>query len=601
MNKRRLRVRLRTRIIVWFVSLVVLQGVLVNLSVVYFVHAELERGARQNAQSMAHRLLLQSMNAVLTGNPVELHRLLQNVRHSTPALRYAFVLGPKGDVLAHTFPTGVPTVLLGVHPFARESRPTLVRYGDDSVYDVAAVADWGSVRVGVSLSSVEATVSRLQIYVLLATAAAVLATFGLALIVSRPVELLSRFVASATAAASRDMDPEVLSTLETSELCAAFESVMAELRTKMRELTDSEDTIRGQKEYIENLHTNLGLAICVLARDGSVEFANERARSRLGAQPEGSAEWMERLIALDEAQAPLRECVARGAPFQGLWRADDGTVYDIKGVTVRDHRGSESILLRFLDVSEEIALREQLERSEKMAYVGSLAASIAHGVNNPLGAAIMKAEMLIADAKQAGLPRHHIEDLEKVRTLAIRAGQLTQRLLLFSRHSAEDFPLHTRPTDIVALTRQVVSHLEEKAKMANALLTVEDGENRLMANVDAEGIRHVVENILDNAIDAVGPGGVVQVSVTAEDRTDGRCVLIRVRDDGPGMSEDTIAKAFTPFFTTKDIVGGTGLGLAISDRIVNQHGGRIGIRSQLGRGTTVTVVLPIHAENAEGT
>ena len=122
-----------------------------------------------------------------------------------------------------------------------------------------------------------------------------------------------------------------------------------------------------------------------------------------------------------------------------------------------------------------------------------------------------------------------------------------------------------------------------------------------MANVDAEGIRHVVENILDNAIDAVGPGGVVQVSVTAEDRTDGRCVLIRVRDDGPGMSEDTIAKAFTPFFTTKDIVGGTGLGLAISDRIVNQHGGRIGIRSQLGRGTTVTVVLPIHAENAEGT
>ncbi|RMD86006.1 MAG: hypothetical protein D6815_00670 [Candidatus Dadabacteria bacterium] len=582
-----LRVRLRTRIVLWFASLVVLEGLVAALSITHLVGLELRASARRAGASTTQSLLLQSMDPVLTGNPVELYKLLRRAMSGSPDVRYAFVLDRNGNVLAHTFARGVPEPLLTLHPLDRPDEPRLVEYGEEPLYDFSAVAEWGAVRVGISLAGVERSLSHTRAYVLGATAAGVLAAVVLALWVSRPVERLTQFVASATAAGGADLDPEVLSTLETSELCEAFERVNRQLRQKVAELTASERTIRGQKEYIENLHDSLGLAICVVTPEGSIEFANERARSRLGAVG-GSRSWLERFEALDEKGPALRDAIAEQAPFQGLWRTPDGTAYDIKGVPIRSIGGSPSVLLRFLDVSEEIALREQLERSQKMAYAGTLAASIAHGVNNPLGAAIMKAEMLVADARQAGVPDRFVAEVEKIRALATRAGSLTQRLLLFSRHSAEEFPLRTRPADLAELARQAASHLEEKARAQGTQVALEASES-VSLEVDPEGILHALINVLDNAIDAAGPGGSVRLEVG---RHGDGSAFARVRDDGPGMSEDLMAKIFTPFFTTKQVQGGTGLGLAISELIVKQHGGRIAVGSRPGHGTTVTILLP---------
>ncbi len=585
------RVRLRTRIVVWFAGLVLLQGIALATVITRLVDMELRASARRSGTNMAQRLLLQSTDSVLTGNPVALYKILRRAQAGTPEMRYAFILDRSGEVIAHTFARGIPQALLSLHPFDRPDPPRLITYAGEPAYDFSATGDWGGVRVGISLAGVEETLARVKIYAAAATGAAVIATVVLALLVSRPVERLTRFVATATAAGRRDLDPEVLGTLETSELCAAFEKVAAELREKVEELTRSENTVRGQKEYIENLHDNLGLAICVVSSSGNLEFANERARSRFAIHDPRS--WIDRFTPLDEEQSSLARAVDAGQPFQGLWRAADGTVYDIKGVPIRSVEGAPSMLLRFLDVSEEIALREQLERSEKMVYVGSLAASIAHGVNNPLGAAIMKAEMLENDARRAGLPQQFLEDIEKIRALAARAGQLTQRLLLFSRHSADDFPLHKRRTDIVAIARHAATQLEDKAKARGAVLRSDHADALPELDLDPEGILHVLVNVIDNAIDAVGPGGSVHVESSRESRDDGDYIAIRVRDDGPGMSEDVMAKMFTPFFTTKDLTGGTGLGLAIADRIVRQHGGRIAVRSHPGRGTMVTILLPL--------
>jgi signal transduction histidine kinase len=214
--------------------------------------------------------------------------------------------------------------------------------------------------------------------------------------------------------------------------------------------------------------------------------------------------------------------------------------------------------------------------------VGELAATVAHEIKNPL-AGISGAIQVIADAIPATDPRREIvsEILAQVR----RLDETVRDLLVFARPWTPE----PQTTDLIELLGRVTRILKQQERMSTIALHCETPPS-LVLSADPRLLQEVFFNILQNAVDALPRGGEIRVDIQ---ETPGMAV-IRVRDTGCGISPDHIPRLFSPFFTTK--TRGTGLGLAISKRMIEAHGGRVEIDSELGKGTEVKISLPL--ENA---
>jgi signal transduction histidine kinase len=227
------------------------------------------------------------------------------------------------------------------------------------------------------------------------------------------------------------------------------------------------------------------------------------------------------------------------------------------------------------------AAQEELVKKEQLAVVGELAAVIAHEVRNPLA--------IIANAV-AGLRKPVISREDHEVLLAI-LDEETSRL----NRLVTDLLRYARPVNVQRSHVSVADLLERALALANTgtktirmELRVEAHEGRLWG--DANLLRQVFDNLIDNAIQAMAAVGTLTVRVRAltDDGTDG--LAVDIIDTGEGMDTQVRSRALDPFFTTRP--SGTGLGLAIVDRIVDAHGGRVAIESRAGEGTTVTVFLP---------
>ncbi len=227
------------------------------------------------------------------------------------------------------------------------------------------------------------------------------------------------------------------------------------------------------------------------------------------------------------------------------------------------------------------AAQEELVKKEQLAAVGELAAVIAHEVRNPLA--------IIANAV-AGLRRQAIRREDHDVLLAIldeetsRLNRLVTDLLRYAR------PVNIQRSHIALadLLERALALASTGTKTIRTELKMEAHEGRLWG--DANLLRQVFDNLIDNAVQAMASGGVLTVRVRAatEDGADG--LAVDIIDTGEGMDTQVRSRALDPFFTTRP--SGTGLGLAIVDRIVDAHGGHLAIDSRAGEGTTVTVFLP---------
>ena len=226
------------------------------------------------------------------------------------------------------------------------------------------------------------------------------------------------------------------------------------------------------------------------------------------------------------------------------------------------------------------AAQEELVRKEQLAVVGELAAVIAHEVRNPLA--------IIANAV-AGLRKPTISRDDHETLLAIleeetsRLNRLVTDLLRYAR------PVNIQRTHLALnelLDRTIT--LTKQRRSLNVDFKVEAHEGRIWG--DSNLLRQVFDNLIENAVQAMGPGGqlTVRVRVMTDEGKDG--LGVDIIDTGEGMDTQVRSRARDPFFTTRP--SGTGLGLAIVDRIVDAHGGRFIIDSRAGEGTTVTVFLP---------
>lgn len=228
-----------------------------------------------------------------------------------------------------------------------------------------------------------------------------------------------------------------------------------------------------------------------------------------------------------------------------------------------------------------VAVERSLAHREKLAAVGELAARVAHEIRNPVTAARSLAQLLVSDPQAA----HNAEHATLILGELDRVERQVAALLRFTRREEFRFA----PIDLGAVVQETAAAFRHRLEGAGVVLRVAVTEG-VVVHGDAEKLRHVLVNLVENAIDALEDGGGARELSLAVATTSGAAV-VRVEDTGVGVPPEALAHLFEPFFSLKD--KGTGLGLAIALRTVEAHGGRIEVMSRVGGGTVMRILLPL--------
>ncbi|OLU28191.1 hypothetical protein BVH03_12870 [Pseudomonas sp. PA15(2017)] len=243
----------------------------------------------------------------------------------------------------------------------------------------------------------------------------------------------------------------------------------------------------------------------------------------------------------------------------------------------------------------------QLQQSQKMEAVGQLTGGLAHDFNNLLTVITGSLDMLeqrIAQGNQADLPRY----VALARNASGRAASLTHRLLAYARRQ----PLASSVVDL-GLLAQDMRELISRTLTPRIDLEIVAPDNALLCFCDAHQLENAILNLCINARDAMPHGGRLQIEIS-QTRIDaaqgaaplnaGQYALLRVTDTGMGMPQSVLERAFDPFFTTKPLGSGTGLGLSMVYGFAQQSSGEARIESVMGKGTSVSLLLPLHHSQA---
>ncbi len=234
-------------------------------------------------------------------------------------------------------------------------------------------------------------------------------------------------------------------------------------------------------------------------------------------------------------------------------------------------------------------VQDQLIQAGKMAALGELAAGVAHEINNPLTGVLTFSSLMLKKVDENHLWK---KDLENIVQQTTRCRNIVKGLLDFARQRKPD----RKEWDIHFLIDRTVTLVENQARFQNITIVKEFNPHIPTLFVDGDQMQQVFMNIIINAADAMnGQKGTLTIKTTSQDGM----VEVSFSDTGCGMNKEHLSKVFTPFFTTKETGKGTGLGLAISYGIIQSHGGKIEVESEIGKGSTFRIKLPIGKENVE--
>jgi len=242
------------------------------------------------------------------------------------------------------------------------------------------------------------------------------------------------------------------------------------------------------------------------------------------------------------------------------------------------------------DVTELKQTELQLMLADRMASVGTLAAGVAHEINNPLAAVIANLDMAVQDIEGLqGAPPDLAEELKDARSAADRVREIVRDLKIFSRVQEERrgaVDIHKVLESTLRMAWNEIRHRAKLVKQFTKTPRVDANESRL---------GQVFLNLIVNAVQAMPEGNVAANELRISTAHEGDFVVITIADTGSGMTPEVQARLFTPFFTTKPTGVGTGLGLAISHRIITSLGGNVTFTSTVGKGTEFRVTLPVAA------
>jgi len=365
-----------------------------------------------------------------------------------------------------------------------------------------------------------------------------------------------------------------------------------------RDVTEAhtaEEQLRRREEHFRGLIENSSDVITLLALDGTILYESPSVERIFGWRPEQLVgENAFEHIHPDDLELVAKRFSDGVAGGAGTWdvisdyrfrRGDGGWARIESTAQVReDERGRPVVVVNSRDITERKELEEQLLHAQKLEAVGRLAGGVAHDFNNLLTAIGGYTEFLLGSIEDAD-PRR--ADVIEIKRATERAITLTSQLLAFSRRQV----LQPEVLDVGEVVEELQGMLARLLGADVELCTA--AEPGCLAHVDRGQLEQVITNLAVNARDAMPGGGTLAIETRRAAGEDGPEVELTVTDTGEGMDAETIERAFEPFFTTKEKGKGTGLGLATVYGVVAQSGGRVGVESEPGIGTTFTIRLPL--------
>lgn len=367
-----------------------------------------------------------------------------------------------------------------------------------------------------------------------------------------------------------------------------------------------EDALRRSERRLRGVLSAMPLPVLIAGDDATLLYSNSHAQTVFGLEPLSRPP----LATVD----PFVDPAALGELFTSASRDEqvvghEHLMRDANGekfsALVSCHSlvlpdGDSGIVITILDVTDFKQAQASLRVNERMATVGTLAAGVAHEINNPLAYVVANLERVENLLEQSGDSQISAADVAKMRESITSALEGSRRVTDIVR-------------DLRSLTRDVdqdtsgICELEEILESAIGISEVtwrhrarvtRDFAGRTLVRANSGRLGQVFLNIIINAAQEIQPGSVDlnEIRVSTADLGDER-VAVEIADSGRGMDADEQARIFDPFFTTKPVGSGIGLGLAISKSIVDKLGGEIEIDSEIGRGTMIRVVLPRAVES----
>ncbi|HSF02699.1 MAG TPA: ATP-binding protein, partial [Solirubrobacterales bacterium] len=314
----------------------------------------------------------------------------------------------------------------------------------------------------------------------------------------------------------------------------------------------------------------------------------------------GRAFWTDALpenepAARREAFAAMRLQTALGVPIRHgeqligvmtFFSRDRRVANDDLSTTMEDIGSRVGSYIEQKRLQDELARqREALHHSERLASLGTLTAGLAHELNNPLGIVSSRVEIMLMEATEHQLPAAVVEDLKVIHRNLQRVARLAQALRAFGRQSSRE---HVA-VEINKVVEETLLLMQKTLAADNIRIDVTLAPALPVIGADAIALQQVMLNLITNAREAMGQGGVIRIETAAVPGPPAG-VRVSVADDGPGIPPEHRPRIFDPFYTTKP--DGTGLGLSVSYGIVKEHGGSIEVDSAAGRGTTFILEFP---------
>ena len=386
------------------------------------------------------------------------------------------------------------------------------------------------------------------------------------------------------------------------------------LEKEMAERKQVEESLRESEEKFRNLAASAQDAIIMMDNDGKISYFNEAAERIFGYTsqeiiggkihscliPEKYRQDFENGFSYFKEKG-LGPLIGKIIELNALRR--DGTEFQVEfsisGVKIK---GKWEAIGIFRDVTERKKLEDQLRQSQKMEVVGQLAGGVAHDFNNILTAIIGYGEILKTKMGENNPLKDYAT---QVITSGKRAADLTHSLLAFSRKQI----INSKPVNLNEIINNVKKLLLRVIGEDVELKTILTDKS-LNIKADSVQIEQVLMNLATNARHAMPKGGhlIISTGLVELDKKflkkhdggePGMYALVSVSDTGAGMDEKTKERIFEPFFTTKEVGKGTGLGLSMVYGTIKQHNGYINCYSELNKGTTFKIYLPILGSNTE--
>ncbi|MFP4237326.1 MAG: PAS domain S-box protein [Desulfonatronovibrio sp.] len=403
----------------------------------------------------------------------------------------------------------------------------------------------------------------------------------------------------------KDMEEELknlYSSLEIKvrERTEELEEVNKNLNAEVGLRKSAELQLQSEKEFFAVTLKSIGDAVLTTDKHGRLVFINRVGEELLGIESEaGQGSYFRDVFTLKDNMARLLDPFEKVISSKRIYEKSRGVVLLSK--TGREYQISFKIapiydrqsqilgtVMVFQDISDFLYLEEERLRKEKLESIGLLAGGIAHDFNNIL-TAILNHIILVKSSLNSNDP--NLAKMQSAQKACLRARRLTQQLLTFSKGGA---PIR-EATSLAELIEDTIAFALRGSNVSSSL---DIPANLWPANVDPGQISQVLENLVINSVQAMPRGGQICISaanVTVDGDSDfgparGKYIMLKVKDTGCGIDQDSLKKIFDPYFTTKK--SGTGLGLATSYSIIKNHDGFIDVNSETDKGTEFTVYLP---------